>query len=104
MNRLFRLLPLILLACNGDDDTDDGDDDDDTDTVDTDTIDTDDTDTVDTDDTDTTPPDPFVFATDPATAYARVDRMGMPAVARDVIASDDAYNAANPTDYVEGEI
>jgi hypothetical protein len=103
MNRLFRLLPLILLACNGDDDTNTGDDDD-TDTTDTDTDTTDtDTDTVDTDDTDTTPTDPYIFATDAASAYLRVDRMGMPAVATAVIAGDDAYNAANPTDDVEGD-
>jgi len=78
MNTLFRLLPLALLACNNDTDT------------------TGDTDTT---DTDTTPPtDAFVFATDTTGAYARVDRMGMPAVATAVITDDDAYNAANPVD------
>jgi hypothetical protein len=103
MNKLSWLLPLVLLACGDDEDTD-GDDDDDNVPTDTDTTDTDtDTDTVDTDDTDTTPPDPFVFATDPATAYLRVDRMGMPAVATAVIATDDAYNAANPTDDIAGD-
>jgi Domain of unknown function (DUF4331) len=40
----------------------------------------------------------FVFASDPASAYARVDRKGMPAVATAVITSKDAYNAANPVD------
>lgn len=82
MNTFFRLLPLALLACNGDEDT----------TV--------DTDGVDTDDTDTTPADPFVFATDATTAYARVDRMGMPAVATAVISATekDNYNAADPVD------
>jgi len=42
--------------------------------------------------------DPFVFATDAASAYSRVDRMGMPAIATAVITSKDAYNAANPAD------
>lgn len=40
----------------------------------------------------------FVFASDPPSAYTRVDRMGMPAVATAVITSKDAYNAANPVD------
>jgi Domain of unknown function (DUF4331) len=43
------------------------------------------------------PPDDFVFATDSASSYARVDRMGMPAVATAVITSKDAYNAGDPT-------
>jgi len=44
----------------------------------------------------------FVFATDAPSAYARVDRMGMPAVATATITSKDAYNAANPTDDAAG--
>jgi hypothetical protein len=50
----------------------------------------------------TTMDDPFVFDADPPTAYARVDRMGMPAVATAVIASKDAYNAADPVDDAAG--
>ncbi|MEN0060829.1 MAG: DUF4331 family protein [Myxococcota bacterium] len=50
-----------------------------------------------------TPEDPFVFATDPATAYARVDRMGMPAINTAVITSKDLYNAADPTDDANGD-
>lgn len=42
------------------------------------------------------PPDEFVFATDSASSYTRVDRMGMPAVATAVITSKDAYNAGDP--------
>jgi hypothetical protein len=40
----------------------------------------------------------FVFRTDPATAYTRVDRMGMPAVSTALIAtaSKSAYNDDNP--------
>jgi hypothetical protein len=37
-----------------------------------------------------------------ATQYGRVDRMGMPAVATALIASKDAYNAADPADDVAG--
>jgi hypothetical protein len=44
----------------------------------------------------------YAFAADPASAYTRVDRMGMPAVATAVIASKDAYNAADPTDDAAG--
>lgn len=42
----------------------------------------------------------FNFRTDPASAYVRVDRMGMPAVATAVIGSSakSAYNDANPLD------
>lgn len=43
-------------------------------------------------------PDPFLFATNPVTAYSRVDRMGMPAVATAVITSKGAFNAGNPVD------
>lgn len=38
----------------------------------------------------------FQFASMPASAYQRVDRMGMPVVATAVITSKDAYNGANP--------
>jgi hypothetical protein len=40
----------------------------------------------------------FVFRTDPATSYTRVDRMGMPAVSTALIAtaSKSAYNDDNP--------
>ncbi len=40
----------------------------------------------------------FVFATDPASSYTRVDRMGMPAIATVVITSKDDYNKADPSD------
>ena len=40
----------------------------------------------------------FTFATNPASDYTRVDRMGMPAVATAVITSKDAYNADDPDD------
>jgi hypothetical protein len=43
-----------------------------------------------------------VFDADPPTAYIRVDRMGMPAVATAVISSKDAYNAADPSDDAAG--
>lgn len=97
MRIAFLTLPLII-AC-GDDETT-----------------TSDTDTT-PDTTDTTPPDPtdppdttdtmptmtgYAFATDDPSAYARVDRMGMPAVATAVIVSKDDYNAADPTDDVAG--
>jgi hypothetical protein len=58
-------------------------------------------------DEDMTGPDDheFQFATDPVSAYTRVDRMGMPAVATAAISSaqKDAYNAADPTDDVAGQ-
>lgn len=46
----------------------------------------------------------FVFATDPPTAYTRVDRNGMPAVNTAVIpmARKDEYNAADPADDAAG--
>ena len=50
----------------------------------------------------TTEDDPFVFAVDPPEAYARVDRMGMPAIATAVITSKDNYNAADPSDDAAG--
>ena len=46
----------------------------------------------------------FNFRTDPPSAYTRVDRMGMPAVATAVISSSqkNPYNDANPADDVTG--
>jgi hypothetical protein len=51
------------------------------------------------------PPDPIVYPDNAPEDYARVDRMGMPAIATAVISSDmkDAYNAANPMDDVDGD-
>ncbi len=46
--------------------------------------------------------DSFVFSTLTPSAYTRVDRMGMPAVNTALIASKDAYNAADPSDDVAG--
>lgn len=40
----------------------------------------------------------FVFADNAASAYSRVDRMGMPAIATAVITSKDAYNEGDPAD------
>jgi Domain of unknown function (DUF4331) len=56
------------------------------------------TDTSTTTTTTTTMTEGFAFATDDPSAYARVDRMGMPAVATAVVSSKDDYNAADPTD------
>lgn len=47
-------------------------------------------------------PDAFVFSTEDPSAYARVDRMGMPAVNTVLIASKNPYNAADPSDDVAG--
>jgi len=46
----------------------------------------------------------FMFATDPPTAYTRVDRNGMPAVNTAVIPSarKDEYNSVDPQDDVDG--
>lgn len=59
------------------------------------------------DDDKITPPDDdeFDFASEPASAYTRVDRMGMPAVATAVISSSrkNEYNAADPTDDAAGD-
>jgi hypothetical protein len=47
----------------------------------------------------------FNFRTDPPSAYTRVDRMGMPAVATAVISSSqkNPYNDANPSNDVTGQ-
>lgn len=47
----------------------------------------------------------FNFRTDPASAYTRVDRMGMPAVATALIGSamKNAYNDANPSNDAAGQ-
>lgn len=42
--------------------------------------------------------DAFDIAEDPASAYTRVDRLGMPGVATALITDKDAYNAGDPTD------
>lgn len=53
----------------------------------------------------TTPPEDFSFASDPPSAYLRVDRMGMPAVATALIPTGrkDAYNDADPADDAAGD-
>ena len=50
-----------------------------------------------------TAPTGFLFANDAPSAYLRVDRMGMPAVATAVITSKDGYNAADPVDDAAGD-
>lgn len=40
----------------------------------------------------------FAFRTDPVTAYTRVDRMGMPAIATVLIDETEPYNDADPED------
>lgn len=45
----------------------------------------------------------FSFNNDPVSAFDRVDRMGMPAIATAVITSKDDYNQANPTDDADGD-
>lgn len=42
--------------------------------------------------------DGFNFDSSEISAYTRVDRMGMPAIATALISSKDSYNDANPTD------
>jgi hypothetical protein len=44
----------------------------------------------------------FHFASDPASAYVQVDRVGMPAVATAVITSKNSYNNASPADDASG--
>jgi Domain of unknown function (DUF4331) len=48
-------------------------------------------------------PGGFVFATDPPSAYARVDRAGMPVVAAAVITDKDGYNLDDPVDDATGK-
>lgn len=50
----------------------------------------------------TGPTGDFAFSDVAFEDYTRVDRSGMPAIATALIESDDAYNAANPTDDVAG--
>lgn len=47
--------------------------------------------------------DPYVFAEDEPSSYARIDRIGMPAVASATISSKEAYNQADPTNDAAGE-
>lgn len=81
--RFFALSAVLLCACNGMTDTD-------TTTM---------TDGAESG-TDTGDPVPFgfQFASDAASAYTRVDRIGMPAINTAVITSKDAYNQADPVD------
>lgn len=53
----------------------------------------------------TAPGSNFTFRSDPASAYTRVDRMGMPAVATALIGSSlkEPYNDADPADDAEGD-
>jgi len=50
-----------------------------------------------------TPESTFAFSTEPPSAFTRVDRSGMPAIATALIASDDAYNAADPVNDIAGD-
>ena len=80
MNRLLPFLVLMLGACADDDDS------------------------LDTDgDTDPIVEEGFAFADDAPSAYARVDRAGMPAIATAVITSKDDYNQADPVDDANGD-
>ena len=118
-NPLFRLFFALLVALSlplagcpsgddddsavGDDDDATGDDDDSTAGDDDDSTAGDDDDSAGDDDDsagddDDSAGDAFAFRTDAATAYTRVDRAGMPAVATALIASKDSYNAGNPAD------
>jgi len=45
----------------------------------------------------------WAFEEAPASAFTRVDRQGMPAIATAVIASKDAYNDSDPVDDVAGD-
>ena len=62
----------------------------------------DDMDTDDTEGTDVMEVD-YNFRTDADSAYSRVDRIGMPAVATAVITSKDDYNDADPVDDAAGD-
>ena len=50
-----------------------------------------------------TPETGFEFSTAPPSAFTRVDRSGMPAIATALIASDDAYNSADPINDIAGD-
>lgn len=75
---------LVFAACNGD------------------TDDTDDTDAGTDNGTDMMEVE-YDFRTDADSAYTRVDRIGMPAVATAVITSKDDYNDADPVDDAAGD-
>ena len=90
----FALLALMAVGCKDDAATDDSTDDSSV---------TGDDSTADDSTADDSGTDAFVFATDPPSAYVRVDRMGMPAIATAVISSKDAYNAADPADDANGD-
>ncbi len=75
----------ILAACSSDDDGNDTDTGTDTGA-----------------DPDVAPLQDFGFRTEAPSEYTRVDRAGMPAIATALIASDDAYNDANPVDDIAG--
>jgi hypothetical protein len=51
---------------------------------------------------DSDPSGAFTFASDPATSYVQIDRVGMPAVATATIGSKDSYNTASPADDASG--
>ncbi|MEE2829832.1 MAG: DUF4331 family protein [Myxococcota bacterium] len=89
------LLSFGLVACGGGDDDDDSADDDDSSSDDDDS----------SGDDDDSAPAGYAFSTTDFGEYTRVDRIGMPAVATALISSEnkDAYNAANPSDDVNGD-
>lgn len=107
MKSIYKTLAITLLSgsliagCSSDDD-DGGFDTGTGDTVDTgDAVDTDDT--ADTGDTTDTDDQAFAFNTEDFSTFTRVDRVGMPAIATALIASDDAYNAADPNNDIAGD-
>ncbi len=109
--RLFGAFALILTlglaGCPGSDDDDDSaDDDDDSVANDDDSVGDDDDSVANDDDSvaddDDSVGDPFVFRDDMPSAFTRVDRIGMPAIATAVIASKDAYNAGDPAGDLAG--
>ncbi|MFT5583322.1 MAG: hypothetical protein ACI9VR_000900 [Cognaticolwellia sp.] len=87
---LMALGGLLLTSCTKDGEVED-----------TETI--DDTEVEDTGTDDTGEADAYVFASAEASAYTRVDRVGMPAINTAVIASKDAYNQADPADDANGD-
>jgi|GEM_PF-970246 len=95
------LLALGLVGCPSSDDDDSANDDDDATANDDDATGDDDDatgDDDDDDDDDDDGADPFVFRDDAASAFTRVDRIGMPAVATALIMSKDDYNDGDPAD------